>query len=301
MTCRRRARKPKLLPAIAKWNSRRRVRRVDFDLNLPAGRIRARRWGAEGAPLLLCVHGLSANLSGFTYLAERLAGRDRQVVAIDLRGRGRSEVTPPGSYGLDNHARDITEVASVLGASRFDLAGWSLGALISMRVALHDGARLRSVTLIDHAGPTDPAALAPIRSGLARLDAVVPTPEDYLRAIRARGVIDRWSPFWDAYYTYELQAQPDGTWRPSTSRAAAEEDLSQEWPRDWSDHWRALTMPTLLVRALKPLNGALIVPDRAVKALTETNQAVRVAETPESNHFSCIVDPRTLAAIGKLL
>jgi pimeloyl-ACP methyl ester carboxylesterase len=275
----------------------RRVRRVDVDLSLPSGRVRARRWGDEGAPLLLCIHGLSANLAGFTFLAERLASRDRQVVAIDLRGRGRSEVTPPGTYGLENHARDVLDVAAALGAEEFDLAGWSLGALIAMRVALRDGARLRSVTLIDHAGPSDPAALAPIRAGLARLDAVVPTPDAYLQAIRTVGVIDRWSSFWDAYYTYELEQLPDGSWSPSTSRAATEEDLTQEWPSDWSDHWRALTMPTVLVRALKPLNGALLVPDHAVEALLATNPAVRVAETPESNHYTCIVDPITLAAI----
>ena len=70
---------------------------MDVDLTLPSGRIRARLWGDDGAPLLLCVHGLSANLCGFTYLAESLASRDRRVVAIDLRGRGRSEITPPGS------------------------------------------------------------------------------------------------------------------------------------------------------------------------------------------------------------
>ena len=279
----------------------RRVRRVDVDLDLPSGRIRARRWGADGAPLLLCIHGLSANLSGFTYLAERLSSRDRQGVAIDLRGRGRSEVTPSGSYGLENHARDILDVAAALGVDEFDLAGWSLGALISMRVALRDGARVRSVTLIDHAGPSDAAALAPIRSGLGRLDAVVPTPDAYLQAIRVVGVIDPWSPFWDAYYTYELEQLPDGSWSPSTSRAAAEEDLNQEWPSDWSDHWRALTMPTVLVRALKPLNGALLVPDHAVEALLATNPAIRVAETPESNHFTCIVDPATLAAIEETL
>jgi pimeloyl-ACP methyl ester carboxylesterase len=274
---------------------------VDVDLNLPSGRVHARRWGADGSPLLLCIHGLSANLSGFTYLAAHLASRDRQVVAIDLRGRGRSEVTPSGSYGLENHARDIVDVATTLGADEFDLAGWSLGALISMRVALRHGARLRSVALIDHAGPTDAAALAPIRSGLARLDAVVPRPEAYLRAIRAAGMIDPWSPFWNAYYTYELEQLADGSWSPSTSRAAAEEDLKQEWPSDWSDHWRALTMPTVLVRALKPLNGALIVPDHAVEALLATNPAVRVAETPESNHFTCIVDPATLTAIQEIL
>ena len=273
---------------------------MDIDLTLPSGRVRARRWGADDAPLLLCVHGLSANLCGFAWLAERLAS-DRQVVAIDLRGRGRSEITPPGSYGLDNHARDILDVATALGVDDFDIAGWSLGALISMRVALDNGDRLRSVTLIDHAGPADAAALEPIRSGLDRLDAVVPTQDAYLQAIRAAGVIDPWSPFWDAYYLYELEQLPDGSWSPSTSRAAAEEDLHQEWPSDWSDHWHALTMPTVLVRAMKPLNGALIVPDRAVDALVATNPKVRVVETPESNHFTCIIDPVTLAAMREIL
>jgi pimeloyl-ACP methyl ester carboxylesterase len=274
---------------------------VDVDLILPSGRVRARRWGSDDAPLLLCVHGLSANLCGFTYVAERLASGDRQVVAIDLRGRGRSEITPPGTYGLESHARDILDVATLLGANDFDLAGWSLGALIAMRVALHSGDRLRSVSLIDHAGPTDAAALAPIRSGLTRLDAVVPTPDAYLEAIRAGAAIDPWSPFWDGYYTYELKQRADGSWSPSTSRMAAEEDLYQDWPRDWSDHWRALTMPTVLVRAMKPLGDALIVPDRAVAALVATNPKVRVVETPESNHYTCIVDPMTVAAIEELL
>jgi len=108
---------------------------VDVDVQLPSGRIRARRWGADGAPLLLCVHGLSANLCSFTDLAQRLAGNDRQVVAIDLRGRGRSEVTPPGTYGLENHARDVLGVATALRAAEFDLVGWSLGALIVVAVA----------------------------------------------------------------------------------------------------------------------------------------------------------------------
>jgi pimeloyl-ACP methyl ester carboxylesterase len=274
---------------------------VDFDLSLPSGRIHARRWGAENAPLLLCVHGLSANLCAFAYLAERLAGSDRQVVAIDLRGRGRSEVTPPGTYGLDNHARDILAVATALGADEFDLAGWSLGALISMRVALRDGARLRSVTLIDHAGPSDAAALAPIRDGLARLDFVAPTLDAYLEDVRAAGVVDPWSEFWDAYYTYELKQLDDRSWHSSTSRAAAEEDLYQDWPNDWTNHWQALTMPTLLVRAMRPLNGALIVPDRAVEALVATNPAVRVVETPDSNHFTCMADPVTVMAIEELL
>ena len=47
----------------------------------------------------MCVPGLLANLCGFDRLAGRLAGDALQLVAIDLRGRGRSEVTGAGTYG----------------------------------------------------------------------------------------------------------------------------------------------------------------------------------------------------------
>jgi len=103
---------------------------TEFDLKLASGTVHAHRWGSPDAPLALCVHGLSANAHAFDYLAERIAGSSRQMVAFDLRGRGRSEITPPGSYGLTAHAQDALEAATVLGADRFDYVGWSLGALI---------------------------------------------------------------------------------------------------------------------------------------------------------------------------
>lgn len=274
---------------------------MEFDLQLPSGRVHARSWGADDAPVLLCVHGISANLTAFTYLAERLAGGERRVIAFDLRGRGRSEVTPPGTYGLDSHAADVVAVADALGADTVDLAGWSLGALIAMRVARDDGARLRSVSLIDHIGPAQAAALAPVRAGFARLDATVATPADYLDRVRAGGVVDRWTPFWDEHHTYELAQQSDGSWRPTASRAAAEEDLFQRWPTDWSDHWRALTMPTVAVRAMRPLNGAVLISDDAVAAMRATNPEIRVVEAPDSNHFTCIVDPVTVEAVEAVL
>ena len=83
----------------------------DFDIPLGSGRLRVRRWGAADAPAVVCVPGLSANLSGFDRLAERLAGETLQLVAIDLRGRGRSEVTGAGTYGWRNHARDVLGIA----------------------------------------------------------------------------------------------------------------------------------------------------------------------------------------------
>ncbi|BBY16045.1 alpha/beta fold hydrolase [Mycolicibacterium litorale] len=273
---------------------------MEFDLQLPSGRVRARSWGAEDAPILLCVHGISANLTAFTYLAERLAGQDRRVVAFDLRGRGRSEITPPGTYGLERHAADVLAVTGALGADTVDLAGWSLGALIAMRVARDHGARVRTLSLIDHIGPAQRAALGPVREGFARLDAAVATPAAYLDSVRAAGVVDPWTPFWDEHHTYELAQQPDGMWRPTTSRAASEEDLFQRWPTDWADHWTALTMPTVAIRATRPINGAALISDEAVAAMRSANPAIRVVDV-DSNHFTCIVDPATVDAVEQNL
>jgi len=80
----------------------------DSDIPLASGRLRVRRWGAADAPAVVCVPGLSANLCSFDRLAEWLVGDALQLVAIDLRGRGRSEVTGPGSYGWRHRTRSLT-------------------------------------------------------------------------------------------------------------------------------------------------------------------------------------------------
>lgn len=86
---------------------------VEFDLDLVSGRLYAQRFGDPDAPLVLAVHGLSANMRGFDHLAPFLVGDgEHQVVAVDLRGRGGSECTAPGTYGLESHARDMFKVAA---------------------------------------------------------------------------------------------------------------------------------------------------------------------------------------------
>ena len=55
------------------------------------------------------------------------------------------------------------------------------------------------------------------------------------------------------------------------------------------------------MRATRPINGGLIVPDRAVTALREVNPAVRVVDAPDSDHFTVMVDPLTVAAVTALL
>lgn len=270
-----------------------------LDLQLPSGRLHAERRGDPDGDLVLCVHGLSGNLRSFDRIAGALAEAGRDVVAVDLRGRGRSEVTPPGTYGVPAHAADVIAVADALEADAFDLVGWSMGGLIGIQVAALAPERLRWLTIIDHAGAMDPSAVDAIGRGLARLDAVVPSPEDYVGAIRSIGVIDPWSPLWDDVYRYEL-GEVDGGWSPTTDRAACEEDLDVEAVDRVRSLWSALTMPTLLVRATAPLNGGFIVPEATLADLRAAVPGLEVAEVG-TNHFTVMDDPAAADAIVAFL
>lgn len=258
--------------------------------------LHAEARGPEDGPLVICVHGLSANLRGFDVLAEALAAAGSRVVAVDLRGRGGTPDSGPGTYGLASHARDVLAVADALGAERFALVGWSMGAFITLAVAEQAGDRLTHAVLVDAAGEVDGSAEDAVRAGLARLDAVVPDPETYLAAVRAAGVIEPWEPFWDEYYRYELGRLDDGTWSPRTSRTAAEEDLEDIVATDHHARWAALAMPTLLVRCNAPLGGGLLVPEAERDALVAAVPGVTVHEAAPS-HFRVITDPEAIAAV----
>jgi pimeloyl-ACP methyl ester carboxylesterase len=121
----------------------------DFGMALESGRLRVRRWGAVDAPAVVRVPGLSANLCGFDRLAERLAGDTLQLVAVDLRGRGRSEVTGAGTYGWRHHARDVLGVADAIGAPSFAVIGQSSGAAIAMTCAQLEPSRVERLVLVD--------------------------------------------------------------------------------------------------------------------------------------------------------
>ncbi|MTD42952.1 alpha/beta fold hydrolase [Conexibacter sp. W3-3-2] len=265
-----------------------------LDLDLPNGRLRVERSGPADAPAVVCVHGLTANLRSFDALREPLLAAGRQMVAIDLRGRGRSADTGPGTYGLDRHADDVVGVADALGLDTFAYVGWSMGALTGLEVVARAGARIPRLALLDAVGGMDDAAIAAVRAGTARLDAVVPTPEPYLDALKASGVFDPWDPFWDVYFTYEL-APVDGGLSPSTSRSAVLEDLDVAG-RDFTPLWADLTMPTLLVWASQDLGGGLIVPQDVrdeflARVPTATLHAV------DRNHYGIMVAPGVPEAI----
>ncbi len=268
-------------------------------LDLSTGRFRAHSFGLEGGRLTLCVHGLSANSRSFDFLGEELASADRRVVAIDLRGRGFSQITGPGSHGWKNHARDLLEAATRLGATRFDYVGHSMGAFIGMEVATMAPERVESLVLIDAVGVPEVASLVPILAAVQRLGSIHADADAYVAKVKSLGTIAPWGPVWETHYRYDLIAASGGV-RPRTDHAAVLEDIAYGAAQQPRDLWPRLTMKTLLVRAGLPLGAGFIV--SAADRAEFLRQAPRgEAVDVEANHYGVIVHPRTAEAIRSFL
>lgn len=272
----------------------------DVDVSLPSGRVRVRVWG-DGGPAVVCVPGLSANLAGLDVVGAALERRGFRALVPDLRGRGMSDVTPPGTYGWPAHAADVVAVAGALGADRFDVVGWSMGAMVGMQIATLAPERWRRLVMIDACGPVGAAAVAMIETGVARLGAVYPSLPGYLDAVRGLGLVRPWSAHWERYYEYEM-APVDGGWAARTVRAAVEEDLAWGRAHDGRDLWAGLRRPTLLVRARTPLlpSGGEIVEEAVRDEFLAAVPGARLVEI-DANHYGIVADAGAIRAIVSFL
>lgn len=121
---------------------------------------------------VVCVPGLTRNSRDFARVGEELA-RDRQVVAVDLRGRGKSGYDESGeSYWVDVYASDVLAVLDDLGIEKACFFGESLGGIVSMRIAALAPARVAGLVMSDIGPDLDPAGVARIFSYAGKLPPV---------------------------------------------------------------------------------------------------------------------------------
>lgn len=85
-----------------------------------------------GEPLVL-VHGVGANLQSWDGVCEALE-KEFTILRLDLRGHGRSAHIDE-DYSVDKFAADVIAVMDAAGVGKAHLAGFSLGGLITQRLA----------------------------------------------------------------------------------------------------------------------------------------------------------------------
>ena len=103
-------------------------------------------WG-DGPPVV-CVHGVTGHGERYRRLAEKHLA-DHRVVAVDLRGHGRSGWDPP--WNIETHLADLAETADAAGVDRAAWIGFSFGGRLVAELALRDPWRVDRLVLLDPA------------------------------------------------------------------------------------------------------------------------------------------------------
>jgi pimeloyl-ACP methyl ester carboxylesterase len=95
-------------------------------------RLNTCSWDHGGGSPIVCVHGVSGHAQSFRKLAEDTLA-DRRVLALDLRGHGRSGWEPP--WNLETHVADLAETATAHAVERATWIGFSLGGRLVAELA----------------------------------------------------------------------------------------------------------------------------------------------------------------------
>jgi pimeloyl-ACP methyl ester carboxylesterase len=144
-------------------------------------KLYARDYGprlTEALPVV-CLPGLARTSADFHDLALALSRdekRPRRVLALDYRGRGRSDYDRDWrNYDLQVELGDVLQVLTVAGVSEAAVIGTSRGGLITLALAAARPALLRGVVLNDIGPVIESQGLVRIRGYVGKL----PTPRTY--------------------------------------------------------------------------------------------------------------------------
>ena len=224
----------------------------DDALTLTDGpRLALRRADGDRRPFLL-VHGLASNARLWDGVARRLSAAGHEVVAVDLRGHGRSEVTPDG-YDTSTAAADLAQLIDQLGwdaVRKPVVAGQSWGGNVVLTLAAHHG-RVAALALVDggwiHLADTFPTfeqcweQLAP------------PSFDGWTRAEleeRSRGWNSDWPDEGRLGSLANFGDLPDGTVRPHLTREHHRSIVHSLWQDDPRPLYARVSVPTLLMAAV---------------------------------------------------
>jgi pimeloyl-ACP methyl ester carboxylesterase len=216
------------------------------------------RWPVPATPVepsVLLVHGLASNARLWDAVAACLVAAGHPVVAVDLRGHGRS-AKPATGYGTDQVAGDLAEVLASLARTdpdHFDrpvVAGQSWGGNVVVELAVQHPELLRGVVGVD-GGVIDLQARFPDAD--ACFAALAPPPLAGRRLEEVEAALRRFHPGWPEGALQatldNLEVRDDGTVAPRLPRDRHMAILAGLWAHRPLERIRVLTVPLLLLMA----------------------------------------------------
>jgi len=257
---------------------------------------------------VICLHGLTRSARDFETLAPHFAAQGRRVLALDVRGRGRSAWDPqPMRYNVATYVGDLLALLDALAIGRAVFVGTSMGGLITMALAVTRPAAVAAAVLNDIGPEIAPAGIARISAFTGQAPNVTNWDEaaDYAKRINALAFPhygpEQWARFAGRLFT-EKDGRPVLDYDPAIAVALKppepEPDKEPPPPPDLWPLFKALaSRPLLTVRGA----DSDILSRESVQKMREVAPQMAYAEVPGVGHAPMLDEPEALAAIDALL
>ncbi|QTX06121.1 alpha/beta fold hydrolase [Agromyces archimandritae] len=253
---------------------------------------------------VLAVHGITATHRSWDLLAEALP--EARIIAVDLRGRGRSNRLP-GPYGLEQHADDLAAVLEHLGVAQALVVGHSMGGFVSVRLAERHPHSVGGLVLVDGGLPIPNPAGIPreelpgvlLGPALERLSMRFSSREEYLAFWRKHPAL---GPYWNdaiaGYVAYDVDGAEPELRSTANPDAVAVNALELDGSAGYEAALAALPGPVDVFIAPRGLLDAAPLYDPAhIREQAARVPSLRVHEVDRVNHYTITLAPEGVASL----
>jgi pimeloyl-ACP methyl ester carboxylesterase len=249
---------------------------------------------------VMCLPGFSRTVEDFRTLAEALARENRRVLALDSRGRGRSQFdTDPKNYSLAVELADLISVLTAMEAMPAVFIGSSRGGLLTMLLAAQRPTALAGAILNDIGPVIETTGLLRIKGYLGKL----PAPQSFADGAQILRKLseDQFPKLTDA----DWLAAAHRTWRedgnglvltydPRLAEAFAAFTPDAAPPPIWDQFDALASVPLMAVRGA----NSDILSAQTVAAMRARRAAMDSLEVPDQGHTPLLAEPDVIARIA---
>ena len=272
----------------------------------PGLSMSACRTAGGGRTPVICIPGLTRNASDFEDFAPLAAATGRDVLAVSLIGRGRSDYDANHlNYRPETYRDDILAFMDALEIARAIFVGTSLGGIVTMLAAASAPGRVAAAVINDVGPELAPEGIMRIAGYVGARAAGADEPAGDLdaaaariRAINEPAFPGRDEDFWRLFARRTFRQEADGRWRldydPGIGRALLEVGPA---PDLWGPFASLAPIPTLVVRGA--ISDLLTPP--IIEKMRGVHPSFAYCEVADVGHAPTLTEPDALAAIRPFL
>ncbi len=267
-------------------------------------RLHVREYGEAAAPGLpvVCLPGLARTTADFAALAPALANGKpgRRVIAIDSRGRGRSQYDAnPKNYNVAIELADVVAVLTALEIRQAVFVGSSRGGILTMLLAAAHPEMIAGGLLHDIGPLIETEGVSRIKSYVGKL----PQPQNFeegaeiLRGLFAAQFPKLTTTQWlgAARRMWTPQAGKLAlSYDPALSEALADFDTEHPLPSLWNEFDALAGAPVLVIRGAK----SDILSAATLDAMGARHPGLVSIEVPDQGHVPLLEGPELIGRIS---